>query len=52
MGPGADHMPILTVIDLQARRLKLVTPYNFCVVNWDKFREELEARLEDVGYNS
>jgi len=47
-GPGADHVPILTVLDLQVQRAVTAPVYNFRTTDWDSFGKEMRARLEDI----
>ena len=47
-GPGADHVPILTTIDLSVPCLPQAAPHNFRVVDWAAFREHLEAALSEL----
>ena len=44
-GPGTDHVPILTTLELSIDRVESVPSYNFWAVEWDKFRTELGIRL-------
>jgi hypothetical protein len=47
-GPGTDHVPILTVIDLSLEcKVSPLSP-NFRMSDWKVFNEELEARLVDI----
>jgi hypothetical protein len=47
-GPGTDHMPILTVLDLPLERKVSPPSYNFRMADWKVFNEELAARLVDI----
>jgi len=47
-GPGADHMLILTTLDLEPWQTVRTITHNFRAVAWDGFREELEARLSQI----
>ena len=47
-GPGTDHVPILTVIELPIEQVQVAPSYNFREAEWDDFRDELEARLADI----
>ena len=49
-GPGTDHVPILTVLELPANRTTTPPSYNFCLTNWGAFRDELQARLVDIPH--
>ena len=47
-GPGTDHVPILTIIDLPLER-KLQPPFpDFRQVDWPTFNKELTTRLVDI----
>ena len=47
-GPGTDHVPILTVIDLPLERKVSPPSPNFRMTDWKDFNEELVARLVDI----
>jgi len=47
-GPGTDHVPIQTVIDIPMERKELPLSYNFRMVDWEVFNEELLARIGDI----
>jgi hypothetical protein len=47
-GPGTDHVPILTVIDLPLECKVSPPSPNFRMTDWKIFNEELEARLVDI----
>ena len=44
-GPGADHIPILTTLELPLSRAVAPEMRNFQMVNWVAFREALAAQL-------
>jgi hypothetical protein len=47
-GPGTDHIPVLTVLDMETR-LSPPAPFrNFRMVDWGQFREQLAEHLEAV----
>lgn len=46
-GPGTDHVPILTTIDIQAAHRPMVPYRNFRMTDWEEFRERLTANLAD-----
>jgi Endonuclease-reverse transcriptase len=47
-GPGTDHVPVLTVLDMETR-LSPPAPFrNFRMVDWKQFREQLAENLEAV----
>jgi hypothetical protein len=47
-GPGTDHVPILTVLDIEVE-IKVPTPLrNFRMTDWNEFREHLAERLETI----
>jgi hypothetical protein len=47
-GPGTDHVPILTILELPAPRINSSPTYNFWMTDWDDFREELGIRIADI----
>jgi len=47
-GPGTDHVPILTVLELPAKRADRTPRYNFRVVEWEDFKKELATRMEEL----
>jgi hypothetical protein len=46
-GPGTDHVPILTIIDLPLEWKAPLPSHNFCMTDWKIFNEELAACLVD-----
>ena len=42
---GADHTPIIMALELEVQKMVMYVLYNFRVVTWNQFREELEIRL-------
>ena len=44
-GPGTDHVPILTTLELSIHWVESASSYNFQAVEWDKFWMELGVRL-------
>ena len=47
-GPGTDHVPILTTLEFLAACTTAPLSYNFQAMDWDKFNDELVARLTDI----
>jgi ribonuclease HI len=47
-GPGTDHVPILTSLDLPIAKTTDPSTYNWRAVEWDTFKEELTVRLTDI----
>ena len=47
-GPGTDHVPIQTVINLPTEQKGLPPSYNFRMVDWEVFNEELAARIAEI----
>src|ERR1700690_2653779 len=47
-GPGTDHMPILTILDLPLERKVSPPSHNFRMTDWKAFNEELAACLVDI----
>src|SRR5882672_5033703 len=47
-GPGTDHVPILTVLELPVSKVNNAPALNWHLVDWDVFKEELATRLEDL----
>ncbi|KII85399.1 hypothetical protein PLICRDRAFT_115774, partial [Plicaturopsis crispa FD-325 SS-3] len=48
-GPGTDHVPIISVLDIPVPQAATSESYNFRMTDWDDFRDELEARLGDIS---
>ena len=44
-GPGTDHVPVLTTLDISVPKAEEERRNNFRNTDWDKFRSELEAQL-------
>ena len=47
-GPGTDHIPILTIADLEVQKGTADSFRDFQSTNWDNFHEELVQQLEDI----
>ncbi|KII91392.1 hypothetical protein PLICRDRAFT_104674, partial [Plicaturopsis crispa FD-325 SS-3] len=47
-GPGTDHVPIISVLDIPIPHSKTADSYNFRMTDWNEFRDELEARLAEI----
>lgn len=47
-GPGTDHLPILTNIDIPLVRKVYEPSRNFRQVDWEKFNKDLASRLENI----
>ena len=47
-GPGVDHVPILTTIELPTSRVTEPEFRNFRTVDWGAFRKELKTALVDI----
>lgn len=47
-GPGTDHVPILTVLELPVEMTVPKPSRNFRMTDWHAFREELAIKLEDL----
>ena len=47
-GPGADHIPILTTLELPLSRVVAPETCNFRMVDWVAFHEALAAQLVDI----
>ena len=48
-GPRADHVPILTTLELPLPCTESSEACNFQLVDWGTFRESLEGRLADLS---
>ena len=48
-GPGADHVPILTTLELPLPCTESSEARNFRLVDWGAFRESLEGRLANLS---
>jgi len=46
--PCTDHFPIVTIVDLPQERLNPKLSYNFRMADWEAFREQLVANLENI----
>jgi hypothetical protein len=47
-GPGTDHVPILTILDIEVA-LDPPAPFrNFRTTDWEHFREQLAEQLEHI----
>ena len=44
-GLGTDHVPILTTLDISVPKVEEEGCRNFRTMDWDRFRQELEAQL-------
>ena len=51
MPPRADHFPIITHISFLTITATKERPWNFKATDWDRFKEALGGRLEDVPAN-
>ena len=47
-GPGADHVPILTIIDLPLPRINREATRNFRLADWGAFRDNLKSPLLSI----
>ena len=47
-GPGTDHVPILTITDLEVQQRTAGSFRDFRSTNWENFHEELVQQLEDI----
>jgi Endonuclease-reverse transcriptase len=47
-GPGTDHVPILTILNIEATHNPTAPFHNYRMVDWKEFREHLAKRLEDI----
>jgi hypothetical protein len=45
-GPGTDHVPILTILDVEVKAEPPAPYRNFRTVDWGHFKEELAEQLE------
>ena len=43
-----DHMPIISVLEMEPERSAHVEKYNFKLMDWDDFRKTLEMKLAMV----
>ena len=43
-----DHMPIITVLDIEPVCLVQADKYNFKLMDWEKFRKTLKIRLDNL----
>src|SRR6266481_3703192 len=48
MGPGTDHVPMLTTLEISIPQREETECRNFREVDWEKFREELESQLGSI----
>ncbi|KAI0046411.1 hypothetical protein FA95DRAFT_1471542, partial [Auriscalpium vulgare] len=48
-GPGTDHVPVSTKLDLHMSRRDAPPPPNFREVNWDEFKKALRTELAAIG---
>ena len=46
--PGTDHVPILTILDVEVKVEPPSPFHNFRTVNWEHFRKELVVHLEHL----
>ena len=44
-----DHMPVISVLELEPERTILVDKHNYKMTDWEEFRETLGGRLEELG---
>ncbi len=47
-GPGTDHVPILTLVELPVDTAPVVPSCDFRMTDWGEFREELESQLGEL----
>ena len=48
-GINTDHLPIITVIDMELTKAPTQVTRNFKDVDWKKFRKTLEGKLDGLG---
>ena len=48
VGPGTDHVPVLTTLEISIPQREEMECRNFREVTWGKFREELESQLGSI----
>jgi ribonuclease HI len=46
---NTDHMPIISVLEIEPERVDYVGKHNFKLTDWEEFRESLEENLEGLG---
>ena len=46
--PKTDHVPILSILDLEIPRATTTTAYNYREVDWDKLNDSLQSHLHKV----
>ena len=51
-GVNTDHIPIITVIDLELTRMPAQIARNFRDVDWEKFRSRLEEKIARIGLSN
>ena len=44
-----DHMPIVSVLEVEPERVAFVGKYNYKLTDWEEFRKSLGANLEEVA---
>jgi hypothetical protein len=44
-----DHMPIISVLEIEPERVAYVGKPNFKLTDWEEFRKSLGERLEEIG---
>jgi hypothetical protein len=44
-----DHMPIISVLEIDPERVAFVGKHNFKLTDWEEFRKSLGENLEEVG---
>ena len=47
-GPGTDHVPVLTTLDLEIPAAAAISRRNFRAVDWSKFRQMLTDQLDKI----
>src|SRR6267154_4158445 len=47
-GPATDHVPILSVLDLEIPHATIEEKHNFQEMDWDKFKEHLVTELDKL----
>ena len=47
-GPGTDHIPVLTTLDLEVPAAVAVSRRNYRATDWSKFREALAEQLVTI----
>jgi ribonuclease HI len=50
--PGADHLPIETIIDLNLTRISTTQNRNFRAANWEEFNDELGVNIAELDFTA